>query len=131
TTLATNASGYLAQMTSPGGATVQATYTSDGLLTAFTRPNGQSSHYAFDAMGSIVSATDPTGATRTLARSGTNDDYTVTLTTALGRTTVYHVEQLPTGDVQLTTTDAAGAQRQVVFGKNGLQVATLPDGSTV
>ena len=59
-------------------------------------------------MGRLTSATDPTGATKTLARTGTTQDYTVTLTTALGRTTTYRVEHLSNGSQRRTTTDAAG-----------------------
>ena len=46
--------------------------------------------------------TDPTGATRTFAHSGTDRDYTATMTTALGRTTTYRVQEFDNGDIRLT-----------------------------
>ena len=131
TVLAVNADGYLDGVTSPGGSHVHATYTRTGLLTGFTSPRGQTTSYTFDADGFLTSATDATGATKTLARSGTNNDYTVTLTTALGRTTTYRVEQFDNGDVRQTTTDPAGAQNVAFSGGDGVHTLTLADGTTV
>src|SRR5205807_5234604 len=104
--------------------------TADGLLTGLTNPRGHVSQYAYDAVGRLTSATDPTGATKTLTRTGTNQDYVVTLTSPLGRTTTYRVERLGTGDVRRTTTSAATGQMQTVFGKDGTQTATFADGTT-
>ena len=131
TVLAVNADGYLDRVTSPGGAVVQASYTRTGLLTSFTNPRAQTTSYVFDADGFLTSATDPTGATKTLARSGTNNDYTVTLTTALGRTTTYRVEQFDNGDVRQTTTDPAVVQSVAFIGSDGTQTVALADGTTV
>jgi RHS repeat-associated protein len=131
TTLATNADGYLSRITNPAGEAVQLAYNAGGLLTGLTKPGGQLSEYAHDTLGRLTAATDPTGATKTLARGGTNDDYTVTLTSPLGRITAYRVERLGTGDVRLTTTDPAGVQVRAVIGRDGRQSVTHPDGTTV
>jgi hypothetical protein len=66
-----------------------------------------------------------------LVRSGATDDYTVALTTPLGRTTTYRVEELPNGSRRLTATDAAGARSQSVQALDGGITTTLRDGSTV
>ncbi len=131
TTLGVNADGFLSQLTSPAGEIIQMGYTSLGLLTSFTNPRGHSSSYTFDARGRLTSATDPAGATKTLARTGTNKDYTVNLTSALGRSTVYRVEQLANGDERRTITDAAGNNSQAVLAQNGNRTTTFPDGTTV
>jgi RHS repeat-associated protein len=131
TTLSTDAGGYLAQVTDPANETMQLTYTVDGLLSRFSRPLGQSSQYAYDEMGRLITATDPTGATKTLARAGSNSDYTVSLTTALARTSSYRVERLPDGAVRLTVTDEAGAQNVTVIAVDGSQTVTMADGSVV
>jgi RHS repeat-associated protein len=131
TTVSTNAGGFLAQVTGPANETVQLTYTVDGLLTRFSRPLGQSSQYTFDEMGRLISATDPIGATKTLARVGSNADYTVSLTTALARTSSYRVERLPDGAVRLTVRDEAGAQNVTVLAVDGSQTVTMADGSAV
>src|SRR5262249_19490827 len=121
TLLALNADGYLDRVASPAGAVASMTYTAEGLLTSFTNPRGQPSRYTFDGDGRLSSASDPTGATKTLARSGAPDDSTVTMTTALGRITAYRVEELDNGDVRLTSTDPAGAQRTALIGSDGVQ----------
>ena len=131
TTLTTNADGYLNRVTSPTGEALQFVYSADGLLTEMTSPRGHTSRYGFDPLGRLTSATDPTGASKTLARVGTNRDYTVTLASPLGRTTTYRVEHLGTGDMRLTTTSAATGQAQVVLSTNGTQTVTQADGTTV
>ncbi len=131
TTLTTNADSYLNRVTSPTGEAMQFAYGADGLLTEMTSPRGHTSRYGFDPLGRLTSATDPTGASKTLARVGTNRDYTVTLASPLGRTTTYRVEHLGTGDMRLTTTSAATGQAQVVLSTNGTQTVTQADGTTV
>ncbi len=131
TALAVNADGYLSQATSPAGESILLGYTNDGLLTRFTNPRGHASTYTFDAEGRLTSATDPTTATKTLTRTGTDKDYTVSLSSALGRTTTHRVEYPSDGSERRTTTDPAGQQIQVVKGQNGNQTATYPDGTTV
>jgi RHS repeat-associated protein len=131
TSLTVNADGYLSRITNPAAEAVELAYTADGLLTGFTNPRGNGSSYAYDAAGRLASATDATGATKTLARTGNNRDYTVTLTSAAGRVTTYRVERLATGSLQSTTTDPAGAETRVVLGPGGTQTATYPDGTRV
>src|SRR5262249_5325620 len=131
TLLEVNAGEYLSRVTTPANAVTQMTYTDSGLLTSFTNPRGQTSRYAYDSDGRLSSATDPTGATKTLVRSGSARDYTLTTTTALGRTTAYRVEQLDNGDLRVTTTDPAGAQTHSITGKDGVETATLADGTTM
>jgi len=131
TAVAVNADGYLDHAASPAGAVAAMTYTATGLLSTFTNPRGQTSKYTYDGDGRLSTATDPTGATKSFARSGTPDDYTVTMTTALGRTTAYRVQELGNGDVRLTTTDPAGTQRTTLMGGDGVDTATLADGTTV
>ena len=131
TDLTVNSDGFLGGLTTPAGEVIQMTYTPDGLLTALTGPRGQTSRYEFNADGRLTSATNATGATKTLASSGARSDRTVTITTALGRTTSYHLENMAGGDVRLTTTDPAGANAQALFGADGVLSATLVDGTTL
>ena len=62
-------------------------------------------------------------------RGGTN--YTVTLATALDRTTAYTVEQLPDGGERLTTVFPDGARTEAVQGTDGTETVTHADGSRV
>ena len=129
TSVTTDAGHWLSRLTTPLGESVGATYTSGGLLATFTRPLGQTSQYAYDALGRLINAQDATGAAKTLARAGSNADYSVTLTTALGRTTAYRVEHLLDTSVQLTTTETSGASSGLLIKPDGSQHATLVDGT--
>lgn len=131
TELALNPDGYLERITSPAGEAVQLTYTPDGLLTSITNPRGYTSSYAYDALGRLTNAMDSTGAFKTLDRTGTNTDYTVTVLSPMGRPTSHRVERLSNGDQRRTTTDAAGISSQTISRLNGTQTATYPDGTTV
>ena len=131
TALMVNPDGFLSQITSPAGEAVLLSYTTDGLLSTLTDPRGHASSYQFDSRGRLTGATDPNGATKTIARTGSNNDYTVTMTTALGRAGSYRVEHLTNGSVRRTATDPAGRQAQAVTATNGTQTTTFPDGTTV
>jgi RHS repeat-associated protein len=129
TALTVNPDGFLSHVSSPSGESLQMNYTADGLLTSLTNPRGHTSSYTFDPKGLLTSATDPAAATKTLARTGTNQDFTVTITSPLGRTTSYRVERLNTGDMKLTTT-GAGCQVQTLIGRDGTETSTSMDGTT-
>ncbi len=131
TALELNPDGFLDRITDPMGGPARSTYAPDGLLTSFTNPRGHTSSYAYDPLGNLVAATDPTGATKTLTRSGTNEDFTVTVTTALGRRTVHRTETQENGDQRLTTTDCDGSFSQSAIGKDGRLSASYADGTRV
>jgi RHS repeat-associated protein len=131
TTLDLDTNGHLSQVTNPAGEAVQLGYTPSGLLTNLMQPGGQTSSYGYDAIGRLTSATDPTGAVKTLTRSGTNKDHTITLTTALGRVSTFRAARSSNGDVRLTNTDTAGAQSQLLIGLNGTRSSTDSDGTTM
>jgi RHS repeat-associated protein len=131
TELGTNTIGYLSRITNPAGESVLISYTQEGWLSTFTNPRGFVSNYSYDLSGRLIAVTDPTGATKTLTRSGTNLDYTTTLTTSLGRTTRYRVERLETKDIRLTTTDPSGSEIRSLRAQNGQNTVTYPDGTQV
>ena len=131
TMLELNPDGFLARLVSPAGGTMRLTYTPEGLLTGVTRPGGQTSGYAYDALGRLIRATDPTGAAKTLTRSGTNNDFTVAITSALGRTTTHRVETQDNGDRRETNTGCDGSSSQSMIGKDGRLTTTYADGSTL
>lgn len=129
TTLELNSDGFLERITNPVGDTVGLTYTPDGLLTSLTNPRGHTSSYAYDALGRLVAATDPTGVTKALTRSGTEQDFTVTISTASGQATVHHVEIQDNGDQRITVTACDGSTSQSVIRADGHLSVTYANGS--
>jgi RHS repeat-associated protein len=121
--------GFLSKVTNTASEAIQLGYTPSGLLNSFTRPGGQLSTYGYDGIGRLINATDPTNKTKTLVRTGTNKDYTITVTTALGRTSTYRTTRLSNGDVRLTTTDAAGMQSTSLIAQDGRRSATNANGT--
>ena len=84
---------------------------------------------SYDALGRLQRDDDAAGGFQTLARTDFTNGYEVTRTTALNRTTRYHVERLTTGGQRRINTVPDGTQTQVQFGTNGSRVTTLPDGT--
>jgi RHS repeat-associated protein len=97
TVLTVNGSGYLASIKNPANETVELAYGAGGLLTGYTTPRGQTYIFAYDALGRLAQHIDPAGATRTLARVEAGLVYSVTLTTAMGRTYTYGLTDRLTG----------------------------------
>jgi RHS repeat-associated protein len=131
TTLAVDANGYLASITNPANETQAFTYTDDGLMTGLTDARGHTWSFTYDDLGRLTQDADPVGGSKTLARTEESpQDYTVSITTAEGRTRSYRIEQLPTGDEQRTNTAADGTQTVQTYGADSSQTATDPSGTT-
>ena len=131
TTLDVNADGYLTSLTNPQGERHEMDYTPDGLLTSFTDPRDSVWLYTYDAKGRLLTDTDAVQGGHTLARTETGDDFTVTRTTALNRTTTHAVENLPTGDRQQTNTYPDGTVVEELTQTDGTHQTTLPDGTVL
>ena len=133
TTLAVQGDGYLSRVTNPAGEAVQLTYNSgnaEGLLATLTDPRGNVHRYLYDALGRLMRDENPAGGVTTLARTDITDDhYTVTLTTALGRVTTYEVEELSTGDTRRVRIDPSGARTESFIRTDGSRRVTYPDGT--
>ena len=131
TTLSLDANGYLAGVTNPAGEAFQMAYTTDGLLTQFTTPRGNASQITYDALGRLLRDTNAAGGFQNLTRADTDTTYTVTRSTALGRTTTYKVENLSTGNEQQVVTFPVGTQNQLLSETNGIRTLTLRHGTVV
>ena len=127
TTLTTDANGYLSSVADPLGETTDLTSTTGGLLTGLQDPNDAGHHFSYDEGGRLTRDADPAGSVTTLTRTDNTDGYTVTLTTALGRTTAYGVGRLPTGGTRRVVVDPSGGRTEVTIGADGAQAATYPD----
>jgi RHS repeat-associated protein len=106
------------------------TYTSDGLLTSFTDPNRNTSRMSYDAMGLLVKDENAAGGFWALSGTRATETSTVSVTSALGRTTTYLTENLTTGDQRRTTTLPDRTSAVQLTKTDGTSQSTAPD-STV
>ncbi len=130
TILALDANGYLSGITNPANETNLFLYSPDGLMTKRTDPRLNDSIYTYNALGRLTQDADPAGGSLNLNKTGTNENYIVTNTTALGRVSSFSVETLQSGGKNLrTTTDTSGLSTTTLLGTDQSQTVTTPDGT--
>jgi RHS repeat-associated protein len=132
TVLGVDAQGYLNSVTNPASEATLLTHGTTGLLTQLEDPRGQQHVFEYDVEGRLTKDSSPGGAQKSLTRTdGTNGDYTVSLTTRLGRTTTYSVQSLATGGQVNTTTSPAGLASTTTELPDGTTTRLAPDGTLV
>ena len=132
TTLTLNTNAYIGKITNPANESVQLKYTSDGLLTSKTDPKGNKYNFSYDDNGRLLRDSDPAGGLKTLSRSDSEGGYTVTLNTAMDRTTTYQVENFAEGGQKRINTFPGGLQTEWLKDEsNGTQTTSFPDGTKV
>ena len=124
TTLGVNADGFLNGVTDPAGQVVGLHYAAGGLLDTLTTPRGFKSRFTYDSVGRLTRDQGPSGEDLTLVRTELATATETQLTTAQGRTTVYHLEPVSTGALLRKTTDPAGLVSQVLVARSDSFVAT-------
>ena len=129
TTLALDSNGYLASLTNPAGDVTLLSHAADGLLSSLSEPEGGLYQFTYDATGRLTRDEGPDGMFKELVRQEITNTLTVSVTTALSRTTVYVREHLPNGDTQRTVRQPSGAVTSVVIQADGTRVMTAPDGT--
>lgn len=140
TTLSLRPDGYLETVTDPVGDSVTFDYRFGGLLTDVTDGKGFIHTYDYDDLGRLIDDVGPVGRTR-LDRSGSANDYTIELTSALGLKTRHRLTKQqgaesagcpdPTdGECQRRTmTFAHGGVTQTFVSPQGRDTTMAPDGS--
>ena len=113
TTMSVDANGYLNQVTDPNGNTVRLTTTALGLITSFKDANGNLHSFQYDANGFLTKDSDPAGGVLNLARTNGSSGYSVTETTAQGRTN--------SNQVAFSSTNTSTTQQYTNIWNNGLQ----------
>src|SRR5262249_23441534 len=131
--LTVNAVGYLSDASNPTGETVQLPYnagTADGLLATLTDRRGQLHRFTYDADGRLTG--DENVAASAVTTLGwvenTDDRFTVTRTSPLGRATSFQVDRLTTGNEQQIVTMPDGTKNQSLRETNGTDTATFRSG---
>jgi RHS repeat-associated protein len=129
TTLTLDANGYLASIANPANETHRMTYTADGLLTAFTDPKGNSSAITYDTLGRLIKDQNAANGFWALTRTEQATGYSVSMTSALNRTTVQQTENLATGDQRRLEVAADGTTTETLIKTDGTRTETAPDGT--
>jgi len=130
TILTLDADGYLSTIANPAGETTRMTYGNGGLLTAFTNARNQSSSIAYDSRGRLVKDQNAAGGFFELARTDlSNNSFLVSMSSALGLTTRYQVENLTTGDTRRTNTQPDGSISLSLEKSDGTTQDTAADGT--
>ncbi|MEH6519213.1 MAG: PKD domain-containing protein [Halioglobus sp.] len=131
TNLVVNTIGFLESFTNPSGEQAQMYYSDGGLLVGFSNPRGQTSQYSYDELGRLLTATSSDLYSQSLTRSVSALGYQTDRSTALGRTTSYAVDFLPSGVERRTTTLPDGTATVLTADTGGGTTVNLPDGSIV
>jgi RHS repeat-associated protein len=131
TALVVNGDGWLTGATNPAGEARTMVSTADGLLQQFTNPRGGTYRFAYDALGQLIKDEDPAGGSTSLNRTTQPSGYTVTISSSLGRTHTYQIEQLTTGALRRTTTEPSGTKTVELTNTDGTEQATYATGSVV
>jgi RHS repeat-associated protein len=132
TTLSVDSNGFLSEVIDPAGDVNQFVNGSGGLITSRTDPNGDVYNYTYDSQGRLSEDADPAGGSTTLTNTILSSGYSVTSTTALGRTSTFQVNTGVLGE-ELTDTWPDGLQRTYADTQSGSQLfqsLTLPDGTS-
>ncbi len=129
TSFAVNSSGFLSAVTNPAGEAVAITYSIDGNLESLTNARGQTSTMLYDGLGRLLLDTDAASGSFALARTDLATGWSVSRTSALGRTSSYLTEFLPTGVLQQTNAFPDGTVAVRSRDKGGTVVLTTPDGT--
>ena len=136
TTLAVDANGYLSKITDPAGHSTVLTNSVSGLLTKLVDPKGETYTFQYDLYGRLIRHADPAGGSISLARAENLSGFTVTETTALGRTDSFQVgfssSSSQTGR-QFTNTWQSGLQATESTTLAAAQInesGSIPDGTS-
>ncbi len=134
TTLGMDGKGFLSSLLDPDGNVQTFSNTTTGLLQGRADANGNLYTYTYDSGGDLTSDSDPAGGSTTLSRATSGSGYTVTTTTALGRTASFEVTPGANPGEQLTNTWPDGLQATVSNTQQNGQISTnknLPDGTAI
>src|SRR5205085_2657852 len=123
--------GWLLSVTNPAGEAHTMSYSANGLLQQFVNPLGNTNRFTYDTDGRLVRDERPDGGGATLARTEEANGYTVTTTSALGRSRVYQVQRLAGWAVLRTMTQADGTRTVRLINTDGSEQSTNSDGRII
>ena len=124
--------GYLDSITNPAGEAITLGYKDGGLLTSLKDSRGNTYLYTYDDTGRLIKDEDPAGGFKTLVHTeGADRSYTVSLSTALGRTTNYQVTEDTLNNEIKKNTLPSGLVTESTQRPDGTSTYKSPDGTKV
>ncbi|NOK20531.1 hypothetical protein HMI50_26250 [Corallococcus carmarthensis] len=129
TVLRAGSDGWLASFIRPGGESLAFTYLEGGLLSSLRDERNGMHLFEYSPEGWLTKDSNPAGGFKALDRTQVEKGYSVVLTTALGRTRKYQVEDLESGVQRRVTTATDGTAWTTLRSPNGTTVYTAPDGT--
>ena len=129
TALTIDANGYLSSLSNAAAETTSFSYADDGLLLTMTDAKGATSTMTYDAKGRLIRDVNAAGGSWDIVRTLSNNSYEVSMTSAEGRSTLYQVESLATGDQNRITVAPDGSQTQTLRKTSDTTVTTDADGT--
>lgn len=122
--------GKLTRIVNPAGEAHDFTYNEAGLLETLTDPRRDLHRFTYDADGLLIKDEDPVGGFIALGRSGRGSNYTITRSSAEGRTQSYALGVTEEGAATRLHTGTDGLPRnRTQYGAT--TIVTQPDGTTV
>ncbi|MBN1570137.1 MAG: hypothetical protein JXA73_20005 [Acidobacteria bacterium] len=128
TELTLDPNGYLASVTDPENQAIRMTYTADGLLKTFKDANNHESSMSYDALGRLIKDENATHGFQQLQKTRTGSEETVTVSTAMGRQTVYKVTAQFQGASAREYTFPDGTKTTHVLGADSSSTTITADG---
>jgi RHS repeat-associated protein len=128
TALLVDENGYLSAITNPSGEVRSYSYEPDGLMQTFTDPRSSVHAFYYDELGRLLRDENPAGGSKQLERTDHADGYSVSVTTALGRSTLHDVKHLGTGDEVRTLTRPDGTATVRTEYTSGTKIVASSDG---
>jgi RHS repeat-associated protein len=130
TTLTLGSDGYLGSTTNVAGESIALTYASGGLLKTLTDARGGLHQFTYSPDGRLIKDQDPAGGFTGLLRAGTERNFSITRTSAEGRSMSYVYSTAVNGAVSRSTTDSAGLT--TISNRTAARTSTgqSPDGSS-
>jgi RHS repeat-associated protein len=128
TTLTTGTGGKLASIANPANESYAFTYGPAGLLESLTDPRSGQHTYHYDVKGGVIDDQGPDGMSISLHRTDSGQSYSVTRTSAEGRTHTYNVLNSPDTSESRVVVAPDGTTSKFTFA-DVTTTATAPDGS--
>lgn len=132
TELIINNEGDLEKVIDPAGRTYEMTYWDGSLLKRFIKPKGNYSEFTYDSTGRLIKDADSAGGFLELNRNVSGKKFEITETSSEGRTSIYYIEDLKTGETLTKMNGCSGkATKVALLGADESDKINYPDGREV